>query len=97
MNKINNVFIDNLSLQTNGDVPPDLPPDRVAGKDGRFEIVAVREMKWLCFIGRTSVTRRRRCANGVMSIERGSAMSADAGKPTDCKYWRRFEHLHRAL
>lgn len=35
VNKINNVFIDNLSLQTNNGMLFDLPLDRIAGKGRR--------------------------------------------------------------
>lgn len=75
MNKINSVFIDNLSLQANGDVPSDLPADRVAGKDGG-EIVARNEMVMFHWQDQ-SVARRR--ANGMMSIERA--------RHDECRRW----------
>ncbi|XP_011870320.1 PREDICTED: uncharacterized protein LOC105563375 isoform X3 [Vollenhovia emeryi] len=44
------------------------------------ETAAVREMKWLCFIDGTGGLAA--CANGVMSIERGSARRVPVlGKP----------------
>lgn len=56
-----------------------------------------RHAKWNGYISLTGPADSLRCVNGVMSIERGSAMSADVGKPADYKYWRCFEHLHRVL